>query len=184
VLRLLPAVLAAFVLAGPAGSGERRLLAPEGLCPDPAVTAPDAAQRDAMLCLHAYARRQAGVPPVRLVARLSRSTRVKADWIRSCGSFSHTPCGRALESVFQLVGYDEGPWAGGENLAWGTGSRAPARAIFVAWLNSPEHRRNIVRSDWRELGVTRTRSKLLFGYANVTLWVVHFGRRGAAQPAS
>ena len=179
------AILVALVLAGSSRASERdRLLAPDGLCPDPTVSARAAVQREAMLCFHAYAREQAGVPPVHPATRLVRSATVKAGWIRSCRSFSHTPCGRSLRSAFHVVRYDRGAWAIGENLAWGSGSRGRVRATFVAWLKSPAHRRNIVRAEWRELGVTRTRSSRLFGRANVTLWVVHFGRHDDASQAS
>jgi uncharacterized protein YkwD len=184
LLQLL-AALAALVLAGSSRADDRdRLLAPDESCPNPTLSAPAAVQREAMLCFHAYARRQAGVRPVHPTARLFRSAKVKARWIRSCRSFSHTPCGRPLRSVFHAVRYDRGAWAIGENLAWGSGSRGGVRAIFIAWLKSPEQRRNIVRAEWRELGVTRTRSRRLFGYPDVTLWVAHFGWHGAAPQAS
>ena len=35
-------------------------------------------------------------------------------------------------------------WRAGENIAWGTGSYATVRSIFVAWLHSPEHRANLL----------------------------------------
>ena len=116
---------------------------------------------------------------MRETAQLSRSTRVKAGWIRSCRSFSHTPCGHSLWSAFHAVAYDRGAWLVGENLAWGTGSGGRVRAVFTAWLKSPGHRHNIVNEQWQELGLTRTHARRMFGRANVTLWVVEFGRRGA-----
>jgi uncharacterized protein YkwD len=178
--------LAALVLIGSSHAGERDpLLAPAGRCPDPGVSDPPAVQQNAMLCLHAYARRQAGVQPVHLVAQLVRSASIKTLWIRSCRSFSHTPCGHSFTSAFRAVNYlADAAWSVGENLAWGEGLSGSPRSIFVAWLNSPEHRRNIVDSNWREVGLIRTRASRLFEHANGTLWVVEFGRQGAVSAES
>jgi uncharacterized protein YkwD len=44
-------------------------------------------------------------------------------------------------------------WVAGENIAWGTLSLATPDAIVVSWMNSPEHRANILGSDYKELGV-------------------------------
>jgi uncharacterized protein YkwD len=41
----------------------------------------------------------------------------------------------------------------GENLAWGTGSMGTARAIVSAWLASPEHRANLLRTSFSRVGV-------------------------------
>jgi uncharacterized protein YkwD len=41
----------------------------------------------------------------------------------------------------------------GENLAWGTGSRGTAHSIVAAWLASPEHRANLLRTSFNRVGV-------------------------------
>ena len=41
----------------------------------------------------------------------------------------------------------------GENLAWGTGSRATARGVVAAWLASPEHRANLLRPSFSRVGI-------------------------------
>jgi uncharacterized protein YkwD len=173
-------ILAALAFSGASNARERDpLLAPLGRCSDPAASDPAAVQQDAMLCLHAFARRQAHVAPVEPAARLVRSARIKTGWIRSCRSFSHTPCGRSFTSAFRAADYlTHGDWTVGENLAWGEGLAGSPRSIFVAWLNSSEHRRNIVDSNWHEVGITRVRAGRLFDHANVTLWVVEFGSTG------
>ena len=43
--------------------------------------------------------------------------------------------------------------AAGENLAWGAGSQATARAIVAGWLASPGHRANLLRPGFRYVGV-------------------------------
>jgi uncharacterized protein YkwD len=44
-------------------------------------------------------------------------------------------------------------WVAGENIAWGTLSLATPDAIVVSWMNSPEHRANILHGQYQELGV-------------------------------
>jgi uncharacterized protein YkwD len=44
-------------------------------------------------------------------------------------------------------------WVAGENIAWGTLSLSTPDAIVVSWMNSPEHRANILSGDFKELGV-------------------------------
>lgn len=41
----------------------------------------------------------------------------------------------------------------GENIAWGTGRHAAARAIVRAWLASPSHRANLLRPGFRRIGI-------------------------------
>jgi uncharacterized protein YkwD len=173
-LALGASVALALAVSPNARAGDR-LLAPEHFCPNPALSAPVQAQIDAMLCYHRYARRQTGVPVLRTVAPLHRSAALKARWIFACGRFTHSPCGHSLTSVLGKVDYSRGSWSIGENLGWGSGSLARVRTMFTAWLNSPEHRLNIVRPSFREIGLARVHVIHLFGYDDVTLWVAHFG---------
>jgi uncharacterized protein YkwD len=167
---------ATLALAVSPNAGARdRLLAPEHFCPNPALSASEHAQIEAMLCYHRYARRQTGVPVLRTVVPLYRSAALKASWIFTCRRFTHTPCGHPFKSAFGNVNYTHGTWSVGENLAWGSGSLARVRTMFTAWLNSPEHRLNIVRPSFREIGLARVHVMHLFGYDDVTLWVAHFG---------
>jgi uncharacterized protein YkwD len=157
-----------------AGAGDL-LLAPEYVCPNPAPSAPTPAQVRAMLCYHRYARSRARVRDLRTSSRLFRSAALKAQWITACRGFTHTPCGHSLITAFSDAGYTRGDWSVGENLGWGTGSLAGVREMFSAWLRSPEHRRNILRPGWREIGLARIHVIHLFGSDDVTLWVAHFG---------
>jgi uncharacterized protein YkwD len=159
----------------PKAGASDRLLAPEHFCPNPALSAPDHAQIEAMLCYHRYARRQTGVSVLRNVVPLSRSAALKARWIFACRRFTHTPCGHPFTSTFANVNYTRGNWSVGENLGWGSGSLATVRTMFAAWLNSPDHRLNIVRPSFREIGLARVHVIHLFGYDDVTLWVANFG---------
>ncbi len=44
-------------------------------------------------------------------------------------------------------------WVAGENIAWGTLSLSTADSIVQSWMNSPEHRANILHAGYKELGV-------------------------------
>jgi uncharacterized protein YkwD len=41
----------------------------------------------------------------------------------------------------------------GENIAWGTGNLGTAAKIQRAWMASPGHRANILRRQFREIGI-------------------------------
>jgi uncharacterized protein YkwD len=41
----------------------------------------------------------------------------------------------------------------GENLAWGTGSRVSATSVVRSWLQSPGHRRNLLRPGFSRIGL-------------------------------
>jgi uncharacterized protein YkwD len=118
---------------------------------------------------------QHGLRPVRFARLLDRSALLKAQEIRSCGSFSHTPCGAPVTRSFQQVGYRFGSI--GENLAWGTGSLGTPQAIVDAWLQSPPHRAILLSPRWRAAGVAAIDAPRLAGYSNVRLWVLQFGSR-------
>jgi uncharacterized protein YkwD len=175
-LCLLLAVCAALAFATAADGAEPdRLLAPEHLCPNPAVSAASGVQLKAMLCYHDYARRQMGERILRRVGPLQRSAALKARWVSVCRQFTHVPCGHSLRAAFSEVGYTRGTWAVGENLGWGTGPLGRVRDMFAAWLDSPPHRQDIIRREWREIGLARIHAVSLFGRDDVTLWVAHFG---------
>jgi uncharacterized protein YkwD len=159
------ALIAAIALTSPAQSDGRRdsYLAPAGYCTGAAV--------QMMVCLHDYARHQAGLPPLRSPLRLTRAARAKnADVVR-CG-FSHTACGHAFEYRINQAGYR---WTHvGENLAFGTGSLGRPYAIFSDWMRSPGHRANILSPGFRDLGIA-VRLGSFSGYANTSVWVAEFG---------
>src|SRR5262249_59293661 len=53
-------------------------------------------------------RAQFGLARLHRSARLDRSALLKAEAIRSCQSFSHTPCGSSFARTFQQTGYFRG----------------------------------------------------------------------------
>jgi uncharacterized protein YkwD len=121
-------------------------------------------------------RAQYGLPRLHRAVRLDRSALLKAEDIRSCRSFSHTPCGNSFTRTFQQTGYFGGHVRVGENLYWGSGGLGtPANAIG-AWLRSPPHRANLLGRGWRDVGVGMVYSPSIFGASSVWIFVLQFGR--------
>lgn len=174
-------LLAAFALcialaSASAAHASPATLAPLAACPGQGdATAPPAVKLGAMQCLVNWARRSRGLAQLHESRRLDRSSLLKALAIRRCQHFSHTPCGQSFGTVFERVGYRRGQV--GENLAWGGGPLGSARSALQLWLSSPTHRRTLLTGAWRDLGIAEVRADQLFGAQQVSVWVVHFGRR-------
>jgi uncharacterized protein YkwD len=155
----------------------RVLSAPTTMCvgaDDP--DANTALQESAMGCLVNYARQQAGVGRINDLAKLDGSAANKGGDILRCNQFSHEACGRDFLYWFRRAGYLSGRcWWVGENLAWGTGSLGSARAIMKAWLHSPEHRANLLSTQYSQYGIS-LRVGSLSGASSAHVWVNHFGR--------
>ena len=149
---------------GPSSARSTSYLAPAGYC--------SGTRADVMLCLHDYARHQAGLPSLRTPATLMRAAAAKSSDIARCG-FSHSACGRPVSYRVDWAGYR---WTRfGENIAYATGSPLPtAREVFSAWLHSTEHRANILDPAYQDVGVGSHLGTL--GGATARFWVAEFGR--------
>jgi uncharacterized protein YkwD len=124
------------------------LLAPTTVCRPGASTE--------MLCLHNWARKQAGVGVVVRDQRVVDSANTKANGIIGCKQFSHTPCDElgAIPNVW---------W--GENISFGY----TIRVAFDLWLRSPGHRANILNGLYTKYG-SAYRPAGVFP----RLWVIQF----------
>jgi uncharacterized protein YkwD len=177
VAALFAACAAFFVFAGPADGGARAwsaYLAPASACSgatDPAAAV--GVQRRAVTCLINWARRQEGRAKLSPSRPLSRAAGMKGQKVVSCGQFSHTPCGSDLIGPLKASGY---PYASfGENLFVGTLGSVSARDVVTAWLQSPGHRENILRPNFRDLGAAAVRGQGLLGSGAEVVWVTTFG---------
>jgi uncharacterized protein YkwD len=173
-IAVLAAALAA--LAPVAGAADlERLIAPLEACPGQTdLAAPAAAQERAMHCLSNFARQQAGVGSLGDADSLDRSAIDKSEDILRCDSFSHYACGRNFTYWMERVGYVPARcWRAGENIAWGTGKLASPRAVFRAWIHSPEHRANIL-GRYSQIGIGMVVGGLR-GRQDVHVWTQHFG---------
>lgn len=107
------------------------------------------------LCLVNHERNEKGLAPLGDDARLAGAARRKARDMVKRNYFEHVgPDGRDVEDWVDGTGYlpDSG-YQLGENIAWaGEGGASPAR-IVDGWMNSPTHRRNILREVFDDSGI-------------------------------
>jgi uncharacterized protein YkwD len=114
------------------------------------------AVRAAVLCLHNRERSERGLAPLKEHARLREAAEGHSADMVAAQYFSHdAPDGDDMVDRILRTGYARGAagWSLGENIAYGTASLATAAQIHRAWMRSPGHRANILRRQFRELGI-------------------------------
>ena len=170
-------------LAGPAAANPPRAHSAVAACPAAASTPAAGSMRNVRrttLCLLNRERRNHGLPRLRTNRRLARSaTRYSRDMVRR-NYFSHvSPGGSTPTDRIRRGGYLRGAraWAIGENLAWGSGSYATPLGTVRAWMNSPGHRANILRRDYRAIGIGIALGAPAARDAGAATYTTHFGRR-------
>jgi uncharacterized protein YkwD len=170
---LLAGLLAAALLAAlPAGAVAAGDCSPSASWP---ADRPDlAAQVVALVNAH---RAQLGLTPLVVSPTLTASAQWKARNMAALRYMDHddpSPVARTADERVAACGYHSTAW--GENIAFGYST---AQAVFDAWLDSPEHRANIERPEYRATGV---------GAAGApTYWAQSFGATvdaGSVVPAA
>jgi uncharacterized protein YkwD len=101
-------------------------------------------------------RTQHGLAPLHLNASLTAAAAQHSREMGADGYFQHsshdgTAFWRRIGRYYGSGGY--GYWSVGENLLWSSPDVDPAHALEL-WMNSPEHRANILAPRWREIGVS------------------------------
>jgi hypothetical protein len=148
-------------------------LAPESACPHAdELGLPSGRQVRSMLCLLNFARRRQGLAPLELSRLLSRTSGAKASEIVRCRQFAHEPCGQPAHQAALAAGY-RGSF--GENLYIAEGRLVTPRVAVDRWLNSPGHRENLFRPEWRTVGIARLAGVDLERFDNGVIWVNEFG---------
>jgi uncharacterized protein YkwD len=111
--------------------------------------------RDAVLCLHNRERAARDLPALRENSKLRHAADDHSADMVAQGYFSHdSRSGTGMTDRILDTGYARGRgWSLGENIAWGMGSRATAAEIHRSWMESPGHRANILRREFREIGI-------------------------------
>jgi len=165
----------------PPAQSSSSLIAPLGACPNQAdPSAATEAQQESMRCMTNFARTRAGLGALNDSQQLDLSAEEKAADVLACDSFSHTACDRDFTYWIGQSGYLSEPcWHAGENLAWGTGAYGTVRSIFQAWMQSPDHRHNIL-GNYADLGLSLKTGKL--GGLGVDVWAAHFGSHCDVAP--
>ncbi len=100
-----------------------------------------------------------GLVPLRESSALDRSARQHSLEMGRLGYFSHdSPSGpnfwQRIKHFYPAESHSY--WAVGENLLWATPS-VSADGAMKMWIASPEHLRNLLTAQWRQLGVSAVR---------------------------
>jgi uncharacterized protein YkwD len=122
--------------------------------------APDAGNleliRASLVCLHNQVRAQNGLVTLADNTALATAAAGHSDDMVARGYFEHnTPEGGTFDKRVLAAGYahnGEG-WTLGENLIWGTAELATPAGLMRSWMASEHHRENILKADYRELGL-------------------------------
>jgi uncharacterized protein YkwD len=128
-------------------------------CPDETTHAADLSEyqlEQSVTCLVNERRTERGIGRVRDNVRLRHAAVNHSQAMVSGGFFSHTaPNGSGFVDRIQSAGYMRGArlWLVGENLVWGTGELSTPSAMVKAWMESPDHRANLLRGRFKEIGV-------------------------------
>ena len=114
--------------------------------------------RAATLCLLNVERAKHDLPELRADEELGKVAAAYSEKMVRRRFFGHVcPDGSTIVSRIRArTNYLLGSlrrWSVGENLAWGSGSRATPRAIVRAWMRSSAHRREILDKRFRDVGV-------------------------------
>ena len=127
-------------------------------------------------------RAQHGLVPLHLNAQLTAAAEQHSREMGADGYFQHTSHDgtafwKRIGRWYGSTGY--GYWSVGENLLWSSPDVSPSGAMQL-WMNSPEHRANILAPRWREIGVSAVHLASAPGtYDNlpVTIVTTDFGVR-------
>ncbi len=110
-------------------------------------------------------------PALQLNAQLTAAAQAKANDMAKRNYWSHvTPDGRQPWSFITTAGYQYE--AAGENLAYGFGS---SDQVMTAWMNSPEHRANILDTDYQDVGFATANMANYQGTGPETIVVAMYG---------
>jgi uncharacterized protein YkwD len=127
-------------------------------------------------------RQRHGLAPLRLSSSLAAAARQHSAEMATRGYFSHTSANgttfdRRIARYYPLHRYRY--WSIGENLLWSSPDVDAAGALQM-WMNSPEHKRNILTARWREIGISAVRVDTApgtYGGLGVTVITTDFGVR-------
>lgn len=152
---LAPLLLACLVLAAPTSATAAARCANADLLPTAARLA---RVRSATLCLLNLERAKRGLRPLRAEGELRKAAQrysalmVRRDFFDHVSPGGSTLTTRVRNGTRYLRG-SSGRWTLGENIAWGSGRLATPRRIVRSWMRSPGHRRNILLTSFRHIGI-------------------------------
>ena len=135
-------------------------------CPNPAEAS--SITEDNIISLVNQARQDNNLPELKENPLLSQAALEKAQAILETGVFSHTINNQKFSAWIKAEGYEYARV--GENLAIDFNT---SEGALEGWLNSPEHKKNLVNPGFLETGVAVLNGKI--GGSDTTLIVQIFG---------
>lgn len=96
-----------------------------------------------------------GVAPVTKNNKLTQAAYIRSEEMLRTGQFSHTrPDGSSCFTAIKATGYNY--MTVGENIGYAKGHaiNTIAKVMFDGWKNSPGHYKNMVKADFKEIGVS------------------------------
>jgi uncharacterized protein YkwD len=123
-----------------------------------------------------------GLRPFRLSAGLTAAAAQHSQSMAQKGYFSHDSANggtfwRRIASFYGYHGYRD--WSVGENILWSSPDVSSAGALRM-WMESPEHRANLLDRQWREIGLSAVHAADapgVYGGDEVTVVTADFGLR-------
>jgi uncharacterized protein YkwD len=114
-----------------------------------------------------------GLQPLALDSRLDSSAQAKCDDMATRNYWDHnTPDGVEPWTFIHNAGVKY--LAAGENLYYGELGTADTDEVLQLWMNSTEHRANIVKPDYDNIGFGICRAASFDGHPNAQIIVQHF----------
>ena len=128
-----------------------------------------------LLALTNEARRGAGLGEVQFAYNLGKAAQGYAEDLANQSSFGHVgEDGSTLMSRMAEAGYDFSQV--GENIAAG---QLTAQSVFDRWMESPEHRANILKAEFTEVGFGMFDNTGRSDYGRY--WVQNFGKSNTSS---
>jgi uncharacterized protein YkwD len=123
-----------------------------------------------------------GLRPLAVARGLRTAAAVHSSALATSGLFQHesvdgSSFDRRLSRFYPRAG--SAYWTVGENLMYGS-APITARTTVRVWMDSPGHRRNLLSSLWREIGVAAvlaTAAPGVYGGDDVVIVTADFGSR-------
>jgi uncharacterized protein YkwD len=123
-----------------------------------------------------------GLGPLQISPALTAAARQHSQEMARRGYFAHNSADggtfdKRLARYYPLSARFQ-RWSVGENLVWR--SQLDAAQALRLWMASPEHRRNILTPEWREIGIAATQARSApgsYGGGPATIITTDFGAR-------
>ncbi len=133
-----------------------------------------------LLRLVNHARTKRSLKALKVATPLHRAARSHARDMVVHDYFGHSslagagPVTRTRRAGYSASGCSQ--WSVGEVIGWGKSYRGTPESIFRAWMHSRSHKRVILTSRWRDVGIGCVRGTFR-GVSGAIMYTIDFGRR-------